>query len=346
MNTRIKKAFQSLLAQEGSVSWVLPVVVGIFLVIVVGSVSTAEDFFGPYRSMVLDIDKYRGGNVIYSPAWLAPILAPFITLPGRSGYYALTAVTIGLLVYSSRVLGGKWLPVLFSAQLVWILWYGQIEGIVIFGITLCVLALKRNEWGWLAVGLLLALTKPQVGLAPAIYLWWRSGNMRWKSAAVIAGVFIGTLAAWGPWPLWILNETGHLLDNGAYHIFNVSLGLYALPLLIPAIALPLKPQSRLLALSATALLISPYLPYYSTILLLVQPIPAWLYVFAFYSYLSPYIGAVWGMKPVILLPLLTLAYLYYPFARDWVKKRLGSRKQTTVEEKSPAPESKIKVNNQ
>ena len=104
-------------------------------------------------------------------------------------------------------------------------------------------------------------------------------------------------------------------------MWNASLGLWALPLFIPALLLPLNRQQRLLALAATAQLASPYLPYYSTILLLCFAIPAWAYLFAFLGFLPLVLGTTIAWNGVTLLPILLLAWLYAPLIKNWLQKR-------------------------
>ncbi|HLC34676.1 MAG TPA: hypothetical protein VJJ70_06735, partial [Anaerolineales bacterium] len=100
-----------------------------------------------------------------------------------------------------------------------------------------------------------------------------------------------------------------------YRPWNATLGPIALPLFLPALLVPLDRPQRLLALTATAMLDSPYMPYYSTLLLLVFPLPWPLLALAFLGYLPGLIGTTLAWKGVVLLPLGVLAWIYLRAAR-------------------------------
>jgi hypothetical protein len=270
------------------------------------------DFFGAYRWMVLEPGKYSGNYGIFSPAWLAPVMAPFVTLPGRAGYALFTAATLIMLLYGARVMNGRAVPLLLSAQVFWVLWWGQIDGLAILGGALCLVAARQGRWRLFFLGMALALIKPQIGLVPAAALWWQSGPDRRKSLAALLLLFLASLLIWGPWPLWVVTNATTMVAGKAFGPWNASLGPVALPLFLPAHWTRLTPDKRLLALTATALLVSPYLPYYSTAILLCFALPWWAYVFAFTGYLPSLIGTQWAWNAVVLLPLSILAWIYAP----------------------------------
>ena len=134
-----------------------------------------------------------------------------------------------------------------------------------------------------------------------------------------------SVAIWGPWPLWYAQEITNFVGDNHAGPWNASLGWIALPLFIPALFLPLTRYQRVMALTATGLLVSPYMPYYSTIILLVFNIPWWAYLFAFSSYFPNLIGTRLAWNAVALLPLSVLAWLYWPF----VIRYIASRKRKT-----------------
>lgn len=283
-------------------------------------VGPGEDFYG-YRLWVLDPTRYLQNVGIFSPAWLAPILAPFATMPGRAGYILFLGVIVVLLLYSLRVFGGAKGVALLSAQTFWMLWWGQIDLLAIFGIALGWQAIQKDNWKLLALAMVLATVKPQIGGIPLAVIWWWSGANRWKALSVFAGIGLASLVIWGPWPLWVWESIRTFVAGKTYGPWNTSLGPWALPLFIPAFLMPMSRFERLRVLIATTLLISPYMPYYSTLILLCFPLPVWLYVFAFIGYFPSIIGTQLAWNAIILLPVGVLFWAYIPSLNRWRKTK-------------------------
>lgn len=75
---------------------------------------------------------------------------------------------------------------------------------------------------------------------------------------------------------------------------------------------------RIKALTATTMLVSPYMPYYSTLPLLVFDLPWPAYLFAFSGYLVSLTGTTLAWNSVVLLPILTLVWMYAPYLQKWL----------------------------
>lgn len=302
--------------------WVLTLAVAVGLWVIYAFIGPGIDYYGAYTWMVNNPEMYPLNAQrpwTLNPTWMVPFMAPFITLPGRAGYLAFMAATLAMMIFGAYVFGGRPIPLLLSAQMWWVLWWGQLEGWGVLGLVLCWLAMQQPvSWGWMFLGLTMASFKPQVSFVPALFAWWQSGRRRWASAALLLGVALLSVLIWGPWPLWYWQGLQGFVGDQHAGPWNASLGWVALPLFVPALGLPLRRDQRLLALTATALLVSPYLPYYSTIVLLCFNLPVWLYVFAFTGYLTDLLGTRLAWNALALLPLLTLAWLYFPLAqRAW-----------------------------
>ncbi|HNB52633.1 MAG TPA: hypothetical protein PK530_11850 [Anaerolineales bacterium] len=294
--------------------------VAVFLWGLYAWVGPGEDFVG-YRLWVLDPSRYTQNVGIFSPAWLAPLLAPLAVMPGRAGYILYLALLLVLLLYSVQMLGGsKWVALL-SAQTFWMLWWGQIDLLAIFGIVLGWQALEKEDWKLLALAMILATVKPQTGVIPIALIWWWSGSMRWKALGVCAVVGLVSLVVWGPWPLWVIQSLRTFVAARSFGPWNISIGPWALPLFIPALLLPMPRFDRLRVVIATTLLISPYMPYYSTLILLCFPLPVWLYLFAFIGYLPSVIGTQLAWNAIILLPIGVLLWTYVPLFIHWRKSK-------------------------
>ncbi len=292
-----------------------------------------SEFFNAYRLLVLSPESLSSvfhHPLTYNPPWLAPLLSPFITMPGRSGYLLFMAVTILLFWLSARELNGKMPFILLSSQLFWILWWGQIEGFVVFGIALAWSALQRQSWQRMLLAMLLVALKPQMGIFPLLYIWWSSGKDRWKSLAGFIIIIISSVLIYGPWPLWFIESVLRISNETQYQPWNASMGLLALPLLVPALRLQLNPYQRTVALTATGLLISPYMPYYSTIPLLCFTLPVWSSLFAFLGFLSPLLGTKIAWNGMVFFPLCVLLWLYWPYLQAVLLSRTRSTQKNTL----------------
>jgi hypothetical protein len=155
------------------------------------------------------------------------------------------------------------------------------------------------------------------------YLWWQSGKDRWKTLACFLVVVAASILIYGPWPVWFVNGVVRISLTSQYKTWNSSIGLWALPLFIPAFRLKLTPYQRVVALTATGLLVSPYMPYYSTIPLLCFAVPWWSALFAFLGYFPTLIGTGIAWNGIVFFPITVLAWLYWPFLKKFLLARKG-----------------------
>jgi hypothetical protein len=295
-----------------------------------------KDFLGCYSWMVSIPEKLKevpSDVWTLNPTWLIPFMAPFTTMPGRAGYIIFLAVSVAMIIYGTRTFGGKIIPLLLSAQMFWVMWWGQLEGWAVLALVLGLLALKKKSWPLMFLALTMGTFKPQVGLAPLLAMWWWSGKQRWISLVGMILLTALSIVIWGPWPVWYFEGIFGFVGNKHHAVWNASLGLWALPLFIPALFLPLTRYQRLIALTATALVVNPYMPYYSTLILMIFNIPWWAYILAFTSYLPTVIGSTLAWNAVVLMPLGVLLWLYLPFIKKLISG-LKKRKELTSEESS------------
>jgi hypothetical protein len=304
--------------------WLVVAAVAFGMWLVFSILATGLDYFGCYTWMVTQPEKLATVVDIpwtQNPPWLVPFMAPFVMLPGRAGYIAFLAATLAMVVWGCYVFGGKPIPTLLSAQMFWVLWWGQLEGWGVLAMVLGWFAQQSSSWGWMFLALAMGSFKPQVGFVPLTAVWWWLGKNRWKAfggMVLLAGV---SVLIWGPWPLWYVQDYFKFVGGQHFGIWNASLGVWAAPLFLPALLLPMDREKRLIALTATTLLVSPYMPYYSTILLLCFNIPVWAYVFAFTGFFPHELGTGLAWNAIVFMPLSVLAWLYWPIARNWWSKR-------------------------
>ena len=171
------------------------------------------------------------------------------------------------------------------------------------------------------LALSMASFKPQIGFAPVVALWWWSGKDRWKSLAAMLGLVIASVIVWGPWPVWYLEGITKYLNDGHHDVLHASFGLIALPLYIPALFLPMDKEKRLIALTATTYLVSPYMPYYSTILLFIFALPGWAYLFGLLGYFPKIFGTTIAWNGVVFLPLTVLIWIYLPIVKQFIARK-------------------------
>jgi hypothetical protein len=146
-------------------------------------------------AFVTGMDPYAAVPGFVNPPWMLALLSPLALLPPLAGAIVLDAIALTGLVALCRKAGRTWLalPLAVAFPMATLLWHGQVDGLVLWG-----LALGGP------VGLFLLSTKPQVaGLVGLVWLVraWRQG--RWRQAtililptAVVALVFTWLYPSW------------------------------------------------------------------------------------------------------------------------------------------------------
>jgi hypothetical protein len=138
----------------------------------------------------------------YNPPHASLILKPLAFIP----WSLWPALTLLLLLWSTRRLSGDPLKLLLAFPTVGLLGLGQVEGVLAAGLAL---ALTTPLQG---VGLVLLTVKPQVTGPLMLWVIWRNPR-----AAVLPGLFLLiTLLVFGPaWPLdWLFHGQRPLVDAG------------------------------------------------------------------------------------------------------------------------------------
>ncbi len=298
--------------------------VAALLAVIYAIFGSGADFFGCYTWMVTNsrpLSSVANGVWTLNPPWQNFFMAPFVMTPGRFGYYLFIIASIIMVLYAAYYFRGHAILTLLSSQMFWVLYWGQLEGWGVLGAVLALKAVEAQSWLLMFISLAISSFKPQVSLIPVLYLWWTSGRARWKSMAAMIVLFIASLVIWGPWPVWYMQGITGFVGDQHFGSWNASIGWIAMPLFIPALLLPMERKKRILALTATTLLASPYLPFYSTLFLLTLEIPWWIYPFAFLGYIPALIGTTLAFNGIVVIPILALAWLYLPYLKSWWEKR-------------------------
>lgn len=239
----------------------------------------------------------RGENVDYPyPYWSFWFLLPLLWLPFKLNYILLVSILITALIVTRRWLQpSPWLLFL-SFPFVWVLWYGQFETFVSMGTVLAWMALGWRQPHWIGVGFALMSIKPNIGFVPALAILWWLPNWRTRfTAAMIPGtIILISLVVFGPlWPLEWLNKLPFWLDyytNGSLYRWA---GAWAFLLYIPAVLVRVERLQRYRLLIATTLLVSPFVPNYSQLILYLFPLSWFQWALGFVPVLQ-----IWFGEPV------------------------------------------------
>jgi hypothetical protein len=134
-------------------------------------------------------------NCTYNPYFSEWFMRPFGIFPWRTSYLIFSAVSIVIIWWSARRLGGNPFVVLASATFLWVLWLGQIDVLPALGLGLAWWSLQKERRVLAGLGLLLLATKPQ-----------------------LAGFAILALAFWGGWKTLIIPTVAAVLSFFIYGI--------------------------------------------------------------------------------------------------------------------------------
>ena len=222
-------------------------------------------------------------ETVINPMWLYLLIAPLGYLPMRVSYVLFSLVNVGLLWLGSRLTGVNRFALLISFPALWVLWYGQLDILVMAGVAVGFWAAQSRRPIWLGVALLLLLIKPHIGAPLAfLYFWWLRD---WRVLAVCGAVLLLTLIIWGfRWPLIWINSLvqvatpppdAPLTTTGQQT--NISLFPYGV-LAWLVLLLPMSRLERAIGTLAATFLSVPYAATYSLVTLLVLPVPWWVYL--------------------------------------------------------------------
>lgn len=147
----------------------------------------------------------------YSPPWALLPFVPLAWLPDRWAVGAFALLLVLACLVLARWLGVAWwasAAFLLSAPVVFSVWTCNVDALVLLALLL------PPKWG-----LLVALCKPQVGAALALYWLWRAFRRgRLLATAWPSTVAFGlSFAAFGLWPVRALRDGRELVGAGWNH---------------------------------------------------------------------------------------------------------------------------------
>ena len=231
-------------------------------------------------------------NFFYS-YWIMPVLFILDKLPFSIAYILWALLNLGGTFFAGRVFGGKPGFTLINYQLLFVLHYGQITGIILGGLALAWWGMASKKVHLAGLGFLIAAIKPQLGLVIGLIIWLLS-DLSWserrKTLLVpLFGLIITTIL----YPLWIQNILLALNSGLVNFTGNLSLwrflGPWSLLLLIPPLLIKTSRSKRILFLVVGAMISLPYLQQTGLLALYVFPY-GWLAMLGNLGFLVPLLG--------------------------------------------------------
>lgn len=286
------------------------------------------------KAFSYDFETYLlAGNgdleVHYYAFWILPVFRILAALPLALSFVLWNLLNVLGVFFASRILGGekRWVLALLTYQMFYVLYYGNIVGILIGGLALLWWGLTHNRWHVAGLGLIVALTKYQLGISFGfIYLLVTEISLR-NRLKVLVVPLITLLLSLLIYPFWPLESLHIILTNPPNSLGNISLwqwiGPFALALWLPPLFLPISAHQRLVALAATATITLPYFQQTDLLALFVLPL-GWLplagnlgfYLFAKYNWQ--------GFAVLALIPLFVYLRIIGPHMFSWLRKKIAN----------------------
>lgn len=211
--------------------------------------------------------------------WIMPIFNFLKLLPIPTGYFFWGILNLLGIWFAARVFRGDATFPLLVYQLIYMLFYGQVTGLIVGGFGLAWYGLVHKKWDLAGFGFLVAGAKPQTGLMAGGLLWllfplpWRE---KFRILLVpILGVVL-SLIIYPNWPMMILNEWRQIQPNdfGSITLWRW-IGPIGLFLVLPPIFVKnLSWHKRFIALVSACTLALPYFQQADLLILFVLPISA------------------------------------------------------------------------
>ncbi len=128
-------------------------------------------FFAPHPEWHLDLALFREQNeILRYPVYAHWLFSLLGRIPEQAAYLALSLGSIAGLYLAVRAFGGVHWMVFTSFAFAWILFYGQLDGLVAGGLGLAWWASRRSRPVLAGAGLILASIKPQLSLPACLTL--------------------------------------------------------------------------------------------------------------------------------------------------------------------------------
>lgn len=280
----------------------------IFIYIMLSKTSKFDDLEIYLATAKGDVENYFYGY------WLLPIFHLLSLLPYEFSCMLWIILSIIGVWFAARVFDGNSTLAIISYQMSFVLFLGQISGIICGFLGLFWWAIHHKKWELAGLAFLVISAKPQSGGLIVLLLWFFS-EINWQHKLRILLIpifgFLISLIIYPNWVMEIISRVDGLVTWG-----NISLwqwiGPWTFILFIPILILHIPKQDRFLILVSTFILSSPYFSHHDLLTLFIFPIgiipillgyiPAILFQFFGYE----------GQPSGVLIPLFIYFSLLFP----------------------------------
>lgn len=296
----------------------------IALIVGGGLVVLFSILYGPMSSQTIGgkdwIIAFRNGargdySLVATPYW--SLLLSFIPaqVPEPFGYIIWITIGSFLVLVTTHRFNSPLLAVILSYQLSWIVFYGQIDPFILFGIGLGYDAIINKRPILLGVAIALVTIKPQVGSLLAIYFFF-SSPAKAKTMLVFLLIVLVSLLIWPGWlERLIFEQILPFMDRPYNNTTNTSLRIpFWLGSIFSFLALvsPMSLKNKIPLLLATNLVVSPYSTIYSQLSLLSVGLPSLFNIFGLIPWaVAIILGSCGYWQWASMFPLLVIVYMYY-----------------------------------
>lgn len=316
-----------------NISRVLKVVGTIYLAIIfaAGSFYLLSVDMGQYFNCdFLALSNALQGDTsqFFYPYWFLWLLYPFTSMPEPLGITIWSLMNLAGVYYGTKTFGGKWWLAIFSFQMAYTLWVGNVVGFVLGGAAFLFSSLEMKKPVLGGLGLLLCTIKPQLGVPIAVGIIVLS-NLNWiarlKTLIIPGFGTILSLFIYPGWPNQLLETLQNTPPNDAASISLWPIfGPIVLMLWIPVFLPGMSKRDRLILIACAQAVTLPY--YQQTDLLAIFLFPlGFAPILGNLGFLSLHFGWT-GVEFLSLIPLSIILFL--------VSRNLHSRKRTRTQKLS------------
>lgn len=290
----------------------------IFFYILLSNTSKFDDLEIYLATATGDVENYFYGY------WLLPIFKMFSLLPYELSCLLWIIFSIFGVWFAARVFNGNSTLAIISYQMSFVLFLGQISGIICGLLGLFWWAIHHKKWELAGLAFLFISAKPHSGGVIVLLLWLFSETKWQYKLRILFFPIIGFLISLVIYPGWIMEIISRM--DGLVTWGNISLwqwiGPWTFVLFLPAIFLPLSKQERFFILVTSTILSSPYFSHHDLLILFIFPIGTIPILLGYFpAILFQYFG--YDSQPSgVLIPL----FIYFSFLFPKISRKLSFEK--------------------
>lgn len=267
----------------------------------------------------------------YYAFWIMPFFQMLALIPTPLNFILWNAANIGGVFFAARVFGGKAGTALLTFQMLYILFFGQIIGILIGGLAICWWGITNKRWNVAGLGLILASAKFQTGVTLGLSLLliaqisWRE---RLRVVVVPGFIVLLSLILYPSWPVELISTLRNAPPNdwGSITLWRW-VGPFALLLWLPPFLLPIKKDLRFIALASANALTLPYFQQTDLLTLYILPVGGLLKLLGYLPLSFQYLQFI-SFQLLALVPLILYGSIIFPAGFSRLRFRIGSRRNS------------------